>query len=210
MIADIATIIRNAIPERKPGANKGGNNRVDPAIQYALESAGYDVDSKDSRRFLRARMPVWQRYSSGGYIVDPTAGRRIIDLVVYDPNSGIPIALVEVESDLAHMGTNGDYAVASIAHDARGQPFNGYKSVERMAAAAQFWAIAQATGKYPTPAEGVERLKAIRSDRPAEHNPTGISLFLVCHVASQKHVRLLQRRLDSLGIVQPFVGTLTS
>jgi hypothetical protein len=115
---------------------------------------------------------------------------------------------VEVESDLANMGSQAGYAVASIAHDARGRPFDGYKSVERMAAAAQFWAMAQANGHYPAPDEGVARLQAIRSDRPAEHNPTGIGLILVCEVASQRHIELLQRRLDSLGMAQPLVGTL--
>jgi hypothetical protein len=208
MYGDLETIIRKAIPKRQPGARKGGRDLVQPAIQRALKEAGYVVDYEDSCCFLRAGMPVWQLYSSGAHIVDATAGRRAIDLVVYGPNNRSPVALVEVESDLANMGSKAGYAVASIAYDARGQPFDSYKSVERMAAAVQFWAMQQASGRYPTSAEGVGRLQAIRSDSPADHNPTGISLLLVCEVANQKHVELLKPRLESLGMVQPLVGIL--
>jgi hypothetical protein len=94
MSGDIATIIRKAIPKRLPGAKKGGQKIVQPAIQRALEVAGYHVDYEDSRCFRRSGMPVWQLYRSGGHIVDATAGRRAIDLVVYDPNSHAPVALV--------------------------------------------------------------------------------------------------------------------
>jgi hypothetical protein len=200
MSGDLATIIFNAIPEWQPGAKKG-DSVVHPEVLLALTQAGYDVDNKDSRCFLQKRMPAWQRCSNGGYNVECPIGRLQIDLVVYDRSDlSIPVALVEVESDLADMGTKGDYTVASIAKDAEGQPFDGYKSVERMAAAVQFRAMEEAIGHYPTPLEGLQRLQAIRSDDLTEHNPVGMSLFLACYKAERKRVQLLQRRLDSLGV----------
>jgi hypothetical protein len=215
MSNDFEAIIQNAIPEWQPGTRKEGKRKVCRSVRNALEKAGYVVKEEDSLCFLRAGMRIWRRYSNDGLIVEETRRRRLIDLVVYDhSNNCTPLALVEVESDLAHMGSKtnklrkGSYAVASIARDARGQPFNSYNSVERMAAAAQYWAMQQASidHHYPTPDEGEKHLQAICSDSPAEHNPTSIRLFLVSHFAKREHAKSLEPRLDSLrmGLI---VGT---
>ncbi len=218
MSDDFETIIQNAIPEWQRGNKKEGERKVCRFVRNALAKAGYYVDEKDRLCFLRAGMRIWRRYSDDGLIVEETRRRRLIDIIVYDhPNSRIPLALVEVESDLADMGSKrnkfskGSYAVASIARDARGQPFNSYNSVERMAAAAQYWAMQQASSDhhYPTPDEGEKHLQAICSDSPAEHNPTSIRLFLVSHSAKREHAISLKPRLDSLrmGLI---VGTWNS
>ncbi len=202
----LAEIIRNAIPEWQCGNEKQGKSKVQPAIRDALKASGYSVDWEDGRHFLQAQMPAWQQYSNGA--VCYPARRLKIDLVVYDGNGAKPIALVEVESDLANMGSKTGYAVESIARNCGGQPFNSYNSAERMAAAAQYWAMEKASnGRYPSPDEGVKRLQAIRSDSPADHNPTAMSLFLVAHTAKLMHVQLLQPRLDSLQM-HLIVGTL--
>ncbi len=207
MSEEIAMIIRDAIPERQVGRNKEGEAKVCRVVGGALTKAGYFVDEKDREHFLAAKMRIWQRYSPEGLIVEGTARRRIIDLIVYDnTNARTPLALVEVESDLAHMSSTTNrfskncYAVASIARDAAGQPFNSYNSVERMAAAAQYWAMKQSSDRYPEPAEGQGRLQAICSDSPAEHNPTNICLVLVSHFAKRAHAESLKPRLKSLNM----------
>jgi hypothetical protein len=122
----------------------------------------------------------------------------MIDLVVYSP-SGIPLALIETESDLDDLrleGTSkrrGHYDVHSIASSEVGGPFSSYKSLERMAAAAYYH-------KHRDLGEAaVARLETLASNAPADHNPAGLELFLVVGRCRQSDRSILAPRLESLG-----------
>lgn len=146
-------------------------------------------------------MAVWRSRDNDS--VEATPGRRRIDLVVYD--DARPVALVETESDLNDLrigGTSrrsGHYDVFSIARSAHGRPFDSYKSLERMAAAAFYWYRAQQLGGYPSPQEGVALLEGVRSDSPEHHNPGKLGLFLVSGTIRPQDRGILDRRLRALG-----------
>ena len=132
----LETIIRHVVQDIQLENRKQGNEKVQNDVRDAVSAAGYVVDQQDTGCFLKSRMPVWQQYSENGLAVKETVARRIINLVVYEPDKHTPVALIEVESELAHMSSKtnkfnpGCYAVASIARDATGKPFDSYNSVE--------------------------------------------------------------------------------
>lgn len=115
------------------------------------------------------------------------------------------VALIEVESDLDDLqesgvsGRSGHYDVSSIAVSTQGQHFNSYKSLERMAAAAFYFYLHQRDKKYPEIGHALECLEALRSDVPADHNPTGLMLFLASGRCRPVDRRILEPRLKSLN-----------
>jgi hypothetical protein len=177
-------------------AGKLGKAVLQPLIGRRVEEAGYLVDLEDRRGFLPANLPVWRDRTAG--TIEQTTRRRLIDLVIYSP-IGAPVALIETESDLDDLRLNGTssrrghYDVHSIALDGRGQPFNSYKSLERMGAAAYYHA-------YPGLGEAaVARLQTLVSDVQADHNPAGLQLLLVVGRCRPSDRSILAPRLNSLG-----------
>jgi hypothetical protein len=202
---DVIRTAVNSVCRRHSFVGKCGESDLKPAIATSLENLGFDVDTGDKRKFLRAGMHVWRDKETGNVIL--TRSRRIIDLVIYKEER--PVALIEVESDLndlAHFGVkrrNGHYDVASIGCTASGEYFNSYKSLERMAAAAYYFYRYKTDGTYPDPITGIGALNTLRSNDPASHNPLRLPLLLVagtCRTGSPIDDRkILEQRLKSLG-----------
>lgn len=169
---------------------KIGQRLLQPRIAQLLTCKGFDVDVEDTRGFMPAGLPAW-RDKSSGQVVD-TPGRRRIDLVVR--HGGEVVALVEIESDLndlRELGVSrrsGHYDVFSIARSARGEWFDSYKSLERMATA-----VFNAAGR------SMGDLEKLTSDTPAEHNPLGVGILLVTGSSRSLDRRVLAPRLGSLG-----------
>ena len=152
--------------EYTPG-KKSSERVLTSSLKDALEAAGYEVDSQDSRKLLPNGLSVW-RY---GEWIEPTPGRRKIDIVVY--RDGELAALIESEEDLndVKLGESfGRYFVQSLAKTSAGAYFPSYKSLERMAAAVYI-------AKHDTHM-ALERLQLITSDDLTEHNPLNIPTFL--------------------------------
>lgn len=181
---------------------KTGKSLLRPSLSEALRRAGFLVDEEDESRLLQANMPVWR--SKETWQIEPTKSRRRIDIVVYRDSR--LVALIETESDLndlrlppAVTRRNGHYDVASISQSDDGKYFNSYKSIERMAAAAFFLHISQVSGKYPTAEEAQTALQDIQSDKPGQHNPSGLALYLVSGSSRPQDHEILVPRLRSLG-----------
>ncbi len=188
----VRDVLRSALSEIKPD-EKLGRAVLQPHLAQALNTAGLVADLEDSGQFLRSGAPVWRGRASRQ--IEPTAGRRRIDIVVYDSDSRV-CALVEVESDLRHAvkdrsATTTDanrYDVLSISTAASGEHFCSYRSLERMAAAAHY----NAGGDLAS-------LEAIRSDATADHNPVDLPLFLASGEIFFAQRSLLGPRCKSLG-----------
>jgi hypothetical protein len=159
------------------------------------------ADTEDSQQFLLRGMPVWR--SKDTQQIEVTAARRRIDIVVYAIER--PIALVEIESDLGDLRLsgvtrrNGHYDVFSIGGDSEGQWFHSYKSLERMAAAAQYHSMFSQTGEYPDISSGIAHLERLQSDDPKAHNPSGLELILVSGRCREVDHRVLAKRLTALN-----------
>ena len=179
---------------------KMGQKILQPAISAALNSAGFQADKEDSKIFLRPRLPVWRSKDNGN--IEITKARRKIDIVVRLNRN--PIALVETESDLNDLKfdgvtkRNGHYDVLSMARAANGEHFNSYKSLERMAAAAYYFYLSE-TAEDVLPSNATSRIEMVQSDAPCDHNPMGISLFLVTGSCRFRDAEILKPRLLSLG-----------
>jgi len=180
---------------------KCGQSILQPKIANALIQAGYDADKEDSRLFLPVGMPVWRSKDSGEIAL--TKARRKIDIVVR--KNGRPVALIETQSDLNDLRNagvtrrNGHYDVLSIARASDGRYFDSYKSLERMAAAAYYFHLKETSGNEVTQKIAVERISAIRSDNPVDHNPMDIPLFLVAGTCRKNDRDILDQRLFSLN-----------
>lgn len=181
---------------------KAGRRTLQPGIAAALRAAGFNADEEDKGLVMATGMYPWRAKETG--LPEPTASRRRIDVVVYHAEQ--PIAFIETESDLDDLrppGTtnrrNGHYDVHSIAKGVDGKSYESYKSLERMAAAAFYWAHAKSTGTYPSPQLGLTLLEAIRSNGAPEHNPAGLLLVLVSGRCRTQDPAILAPRLNSLG-----------
>jgi len=174
---------------------------LQPTLAIALREAGFTADEEDQRQMLAPGMPVWR--SKDDSTIEPTAGRRRVDIVVYRDST--PIALVETESDLNDLRStgvthrNGHYDVWSIARSAAGTHFDSYKSLERMAAAAFYWYQFRETGRYPSVEEATRSLELVRSNEIAAHNPGHLALFLISGNCRAHDQAVLAPRLHSLG-----------
>jgi len=183
------------------GKGKVGKSLLQPSLAAALRDAGFTADEEDQGRMLRPGMPVWRNKATG--LVEPTPSRRRIDIVVYWQST--LAALIETESDLNDLRTvgitrrNGHYDVASIAQDSQGRPFDSYKSIERMAAAAFYWHLARTDGQYPGVDQATSRLMSLRSDDDKDHNPDQIPLYLVTGSCRAMDREILEPRLRALG-----------
>jgi len=180
---------------------KTGKKLLQPMIAEGLERAGYVVDVEDTLGYLPPSLPVWRRKDTGE--IEPTAGRRRIDIVVYKNAS--PIALVETESDLnalresGYSKGSGQYDVFSISRSGSGEWFNSYKSLERMASAVHYNSRTLDTeSKIKSRPNGVHSLECIQSDAPTIHNPHSLPLFLVTGTCRERDPRILLPRLRSL------------
>lgn len=199
---DVVEVVRSSVAGHAV-AGKVGKSVLQPTIGDALRGQGFVVDREDAGQLLSAGMPVWRSKDDGQVV--PTKGRRRVDLVVYE--DGMPIALIETESDLDDLRTsgvtrrNGHYDVASIAKRADGRYFDSYNSVERMASAVFYWSLRNHMGQYPSPVQAQQRLEAIASDDPAIHNPSGLTLVLVSGRCRPQDAGILAARLKSLGAV---------
>ena len=208
----IHQVIRNIVENIPPPPAKKCGKYLQDAIADKLNALPeFSAQKEDAVQFLRARMPVWRRKEDN--IIEQTVKRRKIDIVIYAET--LPIALVEIESDLDDLQMsgvstrNGHYDVFSIAQSTSGQYFHSYKSIERMAAAAFYFQL-QKRGRNYSEAEfaefSLECLKSIKSDSPADHNPAGLPIFLVTgncrNVSANRKISdldILRPRLDSLG-----------
>lgn len=208
---EIETAIRHAI-RSTPSAGKTGKSHLESAVAHALRNLRLEVDPQDGKQFLRGGMPAWR--SKETRTVESTAARRLIDVVAYD--AARPVALVEVESDLDDLRSDGGitrrsghYDVFSISRRADGAFFDSYKSLERMATAAFYWHQLRTTAQYPSPVQAELSLGAIASDNPADHNPEGLAMFLVVGRARPHDPAILDARLRSIGarLVTARVGT---
>ena len=197
---NVAEIVRAAV-EGFPVSGKCGRDQLQGHVASSIEAAGLVADTEDSQQFLRRGMPVWRSKDTNE--IEMTTARRRIDIVAY--HGGRPIALVEIESELGDLRLsgvtrrNGHYDVFSIAQDSVGQWFHSYKSLERMAAAAQYHAISQQTGEYPDVSVGVAHLERMQSDHPEVHNTSGLELILVSGRCREVDHRILAKRLGSLN-----------
>lgn len=198
--SDIAQVISIWAAKTKV-SGKTGKRQLQPTLAVALRDAGFSADEEDQRQFLKSGMPVWR--SKDNQTIEPTTGRRRVDIVVYRNSS--PIALIETESDLNDLRTlgvtrrNGHYDVWSIARTATGAYFDSYNSLERMAAAAFYWHQSTRVGRYPSVAEATKLLEAVRSNECSDHNPGHLALFLVCGTCRTQDNAILEPRLVSLG-----------
>jgi hypothetical protein len=180
---------------------KSGKRHLQPTLAVALRDAGFLADEEDQQQFLRTGMPVWR--SKDDRMVEPTTGRRRLDIVVYRDKS--PVALIETESDLNDLRPvgvtrrNGHYDVWSIARTADGLNFDSYKSLERMAAASYYWYLSQKAGRYPSASEAERSLEAVRSNERSAHNPASLSLILISGSCRALDRTVLAPRLASLG-----------
>jgi hypothetical protein len=191
----IRAVIQSAIRAAKI-EGKCGRKLLQPLIAQELNRAGFDADTEDKRGLLGAGLPVWRdKYNEQ---VEITRGRRKIDIVVYrDARS---IALIETESDLDDLRQagvtrrSGHCDVFSIAKSASGAYFHSYKSLERMAAAAFYLSVRTCSALA-----AVDLFTNIKSDDAADHNPTGIGLYLVSGACRRMDERILTLRLRSLN-----------
>lgn len=181
-------------------SGKCGRDQLQGLVASHIRAAGLIADTEDSQQFLRRGMPVWRSKDSNQ--IEETAARRRIDIVVYDDER--PVALVETESELGDLRLsgvtrrNGHYDVFSIGRDSEGQWFHSYKSLERMAAAAQYYSMHLQTGEYPDASAGIAHLEQIQSDDPQHHNASGLELILVSGRCRDLDLRVLAKRLVSL------------
>ncbi len=205
----VRRIIKEVIdPIHVSRGEKIGRSVLQPKLAEAFENRGLRADLEDGKQMLQSGMRVWRSRDNSKTV--ETVGRRRIDIVVYDQSQ--LLALVEIESDLDDLvkgGTkkrSGHYDVYSIARDGSGAWFDSYKSLERMAAAAFYWANHKNTGHYPAPDEGEDALRRIKSYEVGEHNPARIPLFLVTGLCRSGDPSILKPRLDSLGAELLFVS----
>jgi hypothetical protein len=198
--AEIAEVI-SAWATKTKVSGKSGKRQLQPSLAIALREAGFTADEEDQGQILRSGMPVWR--SKDDQTIEPTSGRRRVDIVVYRDSN--PTALIETESDLNDLRLsgvtrrNGHYDVWSIARTAAGTYFDSYKSLERMAAAAFYWNTFKKTGRYPSVDEAVQSLEAVRSNERSKHNPGHLALFLVSGTCRAQDNATLAPRLGSLG-----------
>jgi hypothetical protein len=182
-------------------SGKTGKRQLQPTLAVALREAGFTADEEDQRQFLKSGMPVWR--SKDNQTIEPTTGRRRVDIVVYREST--PIALIETESDLNDLRRTGvskrntHYDVWSIARTADGAYFDSYNSLERMAAATFYWYQSKKTGRYPSVAEATQSLEEVRSNACSDHNPGHLALFLVSGTCRAQDNAILAPRLGSLG-----------
>jgi hypothetical protein len=185
----------------RPGMRKCGNLLHDAIVVALRTLTTFRIVKEDEAQFLQAQMPVWRGKLSNE--VEPTHRQRRIDIVVYDDD--IPIALIEVESDLDDLkvsgvsSRNGHYDIFSVAKSADGQYFHSYKSLERMAAAAFYYHLHQRDQIYPDAKSAIEKLELVTSDRPDDHNPSQLPIFLVSGSCRAIDRGILDARLKSLG-----------
>ncbi|HEY4943596.1 MAG TPA: type I restriction enzyme HsdR N-terminal domain-containing protein [Rhizomicrobium sp.] len=181
-------------------AGKCGQKVLQPKLATALNNAGYNVDKEDMGVFLRREMPVWRNKNTGE--IEDTKARRLIDIVVR--RNGRPVALIEVESDLNNLQRQDTgrqdhrYNVLSIARSADGLHFNSYRSLERMAAAAFYFHLMEHDEVHQRTIL-IEKLVSIRSNRPEDHNPAALPMFLACGSCRKSDMDTLGPRLKSLG-----------
>jgi len=198
--AEIAEVI-SAWATKTKVSGKSGKRQLQPSLAIALREAGFTADEEDQGQFLKSGMPVWR--SKDNQTIEPTVGRRRVDIVVYRDSN--PIALIETESDLNDLRTSGvtrrndHYDVWSIARTADGAYFDSYNSLERMAAAAFYWNTFRKTGRYPSADEAIQSLEAVRSNARSDHNPGHLALFLVSGTCRARDNAILAPRLVSLG-----------
>ncbi len=181
---------------------EGKSERLQKFVAAALRENGFDAVEEDEREFLCRAMPVWRSKETG--MVEPTPRRRKIDIVVYSDED--PVGLVEIESDLNDLKPagvvskrSGHYDVFSISRSGSGSYYNSYKSLERMAAAAYYWALRKQSESVLTLREQTEHLEKLVSDLPEIHNPTGLAIILVSGKCRTQDSAILKPRLASLS-----------
>jgi hypothetical protein len=135
-------------------------------------------------------------------VLSTLQGGRAIDIVVY--RDDVLVGLIEVEHDLygLHCSCPGKekstyaqpYPVRSLARDEGGEAFSSFISLERMAVASLY----ASTREHAT--ELQQRLRAISSNSPAQHNPDQLPIFLVLENRySPCHEAVIAARLLSLN-----------
>lgn len=193
LLSIVKTSVRNV-----PIKGKCGQNRLHELVATALRQNGFVADKEDSREFLRKALPVWR--SKDDCKVEPTRRRRHIDIVVYSDDN--PVGLIEIESDLDDLKEagvtkrRGHYDVFSISRSGSGSFYNSYKSLERMAAAAFYWARRGQSDSDLTP---LAQLEEICADLPEIHNPAGLAIVLVSGRCRRQDFDILEQRLASLS-----------
>jgi hypothetical protein len=101
-IRDRIRAIINDVP--KPDGKKKSGKQLHKDVAAALERrTNFTIVKEDTTQFLRPRMPVWRDKKTCE--IEPTANQRKIDIVVYE--ASLPIALIEVESDLNDLQLSG-------------------------------------------------------------------------------------------------------
>jgi hypothetical protein len=184
-------------------ANKRGEKLKHLLVKHLIE-CGYDADMEDSRMFLKPGMPVWRSKHDKEIKYPKPRARLKIDIVVYKSN--IPIALIEVESDLDDLRIKGvtnrdngyNYDVYSIAKKRNGKYFDSYKSLERMTAAAFYFYLSQEQG-IENNNEAIKTLEKISSDDIDDHNPSNFPLYLITDKCTSTHREILDERLKVTG-----------
>ncbi len=180
---------------------KQGKRLIQPWIAQQLKAAGYFVDLEDVNRLLPSGVPVWRDHWSGQIV--PTRGRRRVDGVVYrNRGDALPIAIVEVESELGHACSESKdavYRVDSIARNNQNKPFDSYQSIERLATLARWLHLRQ---QDPSAQKDEIRaaLEGVTSNDSKIQNPCGIPLFLAVGRCRNRERTVLQPRLDSLEV----------
>lgn len=183
-------------------SGKVGSKLLQPEIANELQKAGLIVDCEDSKNWLQAKIPVWRSKDTG--LVVETKQRRRIDIVAYDVNQQL-VALIELESDLDDLREegvskrSGHYDVWSIARNHRGDYFDSYNSIERMAVAAYALYMTNRDCIYPTSDHICNELVSISSKDKEVHNPLQVPMFLVAGRTRDKDCGILEPRLKSLG-----------
>jgi hypothetical protein len=84
-------------------SGKSGKRQLQPSLAVALREAGFAANEEDEGGLLRAGMPVWR--SKDDQAIEPTTGRRRVDIIVYGDST--PVALIETESDLNDLRPTG-------------------------------------------------------------------------------------------------------
>ncbi|SRR5579862_405359 len=197
----VRTQIRAAIksipkPIRKGKIGRQLHEDITAALRNLTE---FRIVKEDEAKFLQAQMPVWRDKKNNE--IEPTKTQRKIDIVVYSVD--LPIALIEVESDLNDLqlsgisNRRGHYDVFSIARSAAGHYFHSYKSLERMAAAAMYYHLRESSHNY-SQESAVEYLESLMSDSPTDHNPSKLPMFLVSGSCRAMDHGILAPRLKSL------------
>ena len=190
-IEQIHTIIQAVVSQHVPGAGKTSNSRLDPSLTAALIANGFDA------RKQRLPGPISLGFLPGSESRTKTLAHATMDIGVFknDENVGI----IECEADVAWVRKPGErfpgssaatgYTMSSIARDGLGEHFVSYAPLERMAYTAIWNGSAESTR---------DLLLTLKSNRPDDHNPRGLALFLVVERADVR-LNLLQSRLNSLG-----------